>query len=104
MDSREYTEEEVRQQFLDHVRHLVNYWDKESRVANQKERLNGLAFSILSAIDGCSASLPSFILAPLPHEDDKQYHIDNGDNYYPENHKLDIKCDIAGDLNENFYK
>lgn len=104
MKSREYNEEEIKQQFLDHVRHLVHYWDEETRATSQKERLDGLAFSILSAIDGCSASLPSFVLAPLPHEDDKQYAIDNGDNYYPQNHESDIKCDIGGSLHECFYK
>lgn len=83
---------------------MVNYWNRENITLTQKERLEGIAFSILSAIDGCAASLPSFVLAPLPHEDDKQYAIDNGGNYYPQNHESDIKCDIAGDLHENFYK
>ena len=104
MKSREFTEEEIKEQFLDHVRMLVNYWDKETSKQTQTERLSGLAFSILSAIDGCSVSLPSFILAPLPHEDDKQYAVDNEENYYPQNHELDIKCDIAGGLHDSFYK
>lgn len=104
MQSREYTSEEVKQQFIEHVRGLVNYWDRESIVQTQSERLQGLAFSILVAIDGCSTSLPAFVLAPSPHEDDKQYAIDNGDNYYPQNNELDIKCDISGDLHDSFYK
>jgi len=30
----------------------------------------------------------------------KEYHIKEGENYFPENHTLDIKCDIAGGLHE----
>ena len=82
--SREYTKEEVKEQFLNHVRMLIEYWDKESAKETQTERLEGLAFSILSAIDGESASLPQFVLAPLV--------------YYPEN---PIECNISGDLHDS---
>lgn len=102
MNSKEYTADEVQEQFLNHIRMLVDYWGEESSNHTQTERLSGLAFSILSAIDGCSASLPGFVLAPLPHEDDKQYNINNGENYYPQNHQVDINCDIAGDLHSHF--
>lgn len=101
--SREKTTEEVREEFLDHVRYLVSYWDRIEKETT-KEKLSGLAFSILSALDGCSAGLPSFIVAPCPHPEDKQYHIDNDEDYYPENHDVDVKCDIAGCLHELFYK
>lgn len=101
--SKEYTEEEVRKQFLDHVRMLVEYWDSIDKETT-KEKLSGLAFSILSAIDGSSVGLPAFVLAPLPHESDKQYRIDNNEDYYPENHESDVKCDIGGTLHELFYK
>ena len=103
MKSREFTEDEIRQQFLDHVRVLVNYWDKEVSEHTQTERLSGLAFSILTTIDGYSTGLPAFILAPCPHEDDKQFCINNEENYYPENHESRVKCDIAGELHELFY-
>ncbi len=33
-------------------------------------------------IDGCSGGMPAFDLHVAPHEDDKQYHIDNEDDYY----------------------
>jgi len=98
---REYTEEEVREQFLDHVRMLIDYWDKVN-TETTKDKLEGLAFSICSTIDGCAMDLPGFILAPLPHESDKQYHIDNDENYYPEN--KEANCDIAGSLHELLFK
>lgn len=104
MKSRQYTENEVRKQFLDHVRMLVDYWDKETSRETTKKRLDGLAFSILAAIDGSSVSLPSFVLAPLPHENNKQYRINNKENYYPENHDSNVKCDIAGSLHDSFYE
>lgn len=102
--AKQKTEKQVRQEFLDHVRMLVNYWDKETSKTDSREKLEGLAFSILVAIDGEAVALPSFILAPCPNEDDKQYHIDNGEDYYPENHDSDVKCDIAGNLHNEFYK
>lgn len=103
MESREYTEEEIKEHFLNHVRMLVNYWDKDVPVQSQSERLSGLAFSILSAIDGYSGALPAFILAPSPHKDDKKFSIDCAENYYPQNHKSNIKCDIAGSLHGSFF-
>jgi len=96
--SREKTVEEVREEFLEHIRGLVNYWDGVENYTT-KDKLQGLAFSILTTLDGCT-DLPSFIVAPLPHKDDKQYKIEEDENYYPENHNIDVKCDIAGDLHE----
>lgn len=100
--SREYTEEEIRNKFLDYVWNLVEYWKKVDG-KDWGERMEGLAFSILSTIDGSSISLPSFILAPDPHPDDKEYHIKKGENYYPENYELDVKCNINGGLHELFH-
>lgn len=82
MISRAYTPEEVRKQFLDAVRGYVSYWDKLEGEHSVTDRLNGLAFSILNIIDGTSMSLPAFDLIPHPHEDDKEYHISQGENYY----------------------
>jgi len=100
---REYTEEEVRNQFLSHIRVMTHYWENNVGQKTTKERLEGLAFSILVLIDG-GTNLPSFVLAPRPHEDDKQYNIENEGNYYPENHKNNINCDISGCLHEMFLK
>jgi hypothetical protein len=103
VEIREFTEDEIRQQFLAHIRFLVDYFDRDTSLESQKERLSALAHSILCVIDGCAVGLPAFILAPLPHADDKQFNIESGENYYPENHDLDVKSDIAGCLHELFY-
>jgi len=102
---REYTEEEVRNKFLEYIAFLIKYWDEIDSVRTQKERMKGLAFSILSMLDGCSGELPGFIVAPLPHPEDKEFRIrEMEENYYPENHEIedDIKCDIGGGLHEHF--
>ena len=93
-------ENEVREEFVHHVKNLVDYWDK---CETTQDRLGGLAFSILSTIDGCSMAIPGFILAPLPHPEDKQYHLECGDKYcYAENHNSNVVCDIAGSLHDTF--
>lgn len=79
--SRAYTEEEVRGEFLDHIRHLISYWESEERAPTSKEKLEGLVFSILNIFDG-STGLPAFDISCAPHPDDKQYHIDEDSNYY----------------------
>lgn len=103
--SREKTTDEIQAEFVEHVRDSITYWDSLPNITI-REKLNGLAFSILVAIDGEADALPSFILAPRPHPEDKEFHIQKGNNFYPENHLLDdeIKCDIAGDLHEIFYR
>ncbi|MBP2652613.1 MAG: hypothetical protein H6Q73_182 [Firmicutes bacterium] len=96
--SREKTVDEVREQFLEYVVALINYWDK-SVEGTARYKLEGLAHSLLSTLDGCSSGLPRFIVAPYPHPDDKQFCIEIGDDYYAENNSK-IKCDIAGGLHE----
>ena len=98
----EYTQDEIREQFLEHIRMLVKYWGNlENRTTEGK--LDGLAFSILSMIDG-STMLPQFIVAPNSHPDDKQYYIENGEPYYPDNSDLDILGNISGSLHDSYYK
>ena len=96
MKPREYTTEEIREKFMNHIRGLIDYWDGVEKETT-KEKIEGFAFSLLATLDGSSMDLPGFVLAPAPHEDDKQYHIDNNENYYPENVS---DSDIAGYLHE----
>jgi hypothetical protein len=94
--SREYTRDEVREKLINHIRALVDYWAQvENRATHEK--LSGLAFSILNILDGGSAGVPGFLLIPHPHPEDKQFHIDNGENWFPN------EIDIGGGLHEIFY-
>lgn len=100
--SREKTSDEVRIELLKHIKVMVEYWDAIPNITS-KEKLDGLAFSILNTLDG-GTHLPSFIVAPIPHHEDKQFHINEESNYYPENHEIEdkIKCDIGGSLHEHY--
>ena len=83
-ESRAYTQEEVREQLLGHIQHLCHYWATVKLTDTPdtiRERLDGLAFSILTMIDGCSG-LPAFDLIPAPHEEDKAFAINEGENWY----------------------
>jgi hypothetical protein len=88
--SREYTLKETREEFLNHVRNMSNYWatlpDK-----TDKERCDGLAFSILVALDGMSMGICGFELIPSFHESDPKYLKSIGENWYP---KGDIREDV----------
>lgn len=90
-EPREKTLAEVREEFLAHVRRMAKYWASQPNSTAQ-ERCDGLAFSILTAIDGCSAGLPAFSLVPHPHPSDKEYHQSQGENWYPS----------EGGIEENF--
>ena len=92
----EKTNKDVTNDFLDHIdahfEEATKGFSKE-----QKERVDTMVFSILTMIDG-EGPLPGFILAPDPHPEDKEYHQKIGQAYYPENHNLNVNCDISGDL------
>jgi hypothetical protein len=44
--------------------------------------VSGTVFSILSMIDGATLDLPAFDLACAPHDEDREYHISEGANYF----------------------
>lgn len=103
-EPRELTEEEVRERFLKQVAGLIQYWETSSGAPGLHDKMTGLAFSILSMLDGCSMAIPGFIIAPCPHPDDQAYNQTNYENWYPQNHKADVKCDISGGLHDQLHK
>lgn len=74
------TAEEVRTEFLSALRGLANYW-AGVKPDDALGACNGLAFSICSMLDGVSG-LPAFDLVLSPHQDDKNYCIENGEDWY----------------------
>lgn len=98
--SREFTADEVRRQFVEHIHRMIDYWDGTDNPT--REKLEGVAFSILVALDGSTGALPAFVVAPLPHPDDKQYLVGNGENYYAQNDESSVNCNISGCLHEAF--
>ena len=79
--SRAITAEEAREDFLNHIHALVEYWANLPDHTD-KEKCDGLAFSILVTLDGESADLPALDLLLSPHPDDKQFHIDEDEDWY----------------------
>lgn len=94
--SKPYTEEEVREMFLDHIRHLCRYWARAER-DSKKEMLEGLAFSILNIFDGTSG-LPAFDIVVRPHPDDKAYNESCDEDYFVDGQVIN-ECH----LHEMFY-
>ena len=79
---RPMTREEMRNAFLQHIRDMVEYWDLHAPHGSRKERLEGLAFSILVALDGESMALPAFNLIAAPHPDDAAVCRSQGENWW----------------------
>lgn len=90
------TMDEVRADFVDHVRAMVHYWKREAARDPGVDAVAGVAFSILAAIDGSAVALPAFKLIPRPHPTDRAYHHRLGERWYPD------EGDIAGRLHEQF--
>ena len=53
---RPYTKEELRENLIHHIYHLIRYWD--NKPISSKDKLEGLGHSILSTIDGCNVAVP----------------------------------------------
>lgn len=103
--SRQYTRDEVREKFLKTVASYVKYWENESRAVTTREKLEGLAFGILVILDGGCPNVPGFLVVPDPHEEDKDYLIGEGEDYFPVSKSIkDVRAnDIGGGLHEHIH-
>lgn len=97
--SRAFTNDEIREQFLETVRNLSKYWAAQPNKTEQ-ERCDGLAFSLLNVFDGTSGDLPAFTITATPHPADKDFHIEAGTNYFAEGSVINADCM----LHELYYK
>jgi hypothetical protein len=78
---RAYTKKEIRDHFLFAIRSSIKYWSNQNDLST-KEKLDGLASSILSIIDGCSSTNITLDLVIQTHPEDKEYSIENEENWY----------------------
>jgi hypothetical protein len=79
--SKAYTKDEMREMFIHQCRAYAHFW---SRVEDRtpREMCDGVVFSILNIIDGCSGGFPAAISLMMdPHPDDKDYHIAEGEDW-----------------------
>ena len=97
--SRAKTVEEVREEFLDMMRTYADYW-ANVQDRSTPEKLHGLCFSILNIFDGTTLGLPAFDIVVRPHEDEKQFAIDNGEDYYEDGMCINDDCY----LHDMYYK
>ena len=90
---RAYTKDEVKQIFLENILLNIRYWDNIAGITKM-DAIEGALFSTLTLLDGCSISLPAFDLVVRPHPDDKDYHIENNENYYEEGMVINDECQL----------
>lgn len=88
-----YTTREASAKFVEHVSDMVDYWDGLA-AKTPREKLHGLAFSILVALDGEAASLPGYLVIPNVTKDDAEFMHGIGERWYPATSK-DNPMDIA---------
>ena len=84
MTPRAKTPDELRDELLEHMHQLARYWASVPEAKTLLERIEGALFSTLSMLDGCSINITSFDLVARPHPEDKQFHIDRGENWIEE--------------------
>jgi hypothetical protein len=99
-EPRAITADELRDELLDHMRHMARYWANvdSDDFKTVHSKIEGFAHSVLVMLDGCSDGLPAFDLVAKPHEDDKQYNIDNGEDW------IEDETRIINMLHEYWYK
>ena len=79
---RAYTQEEARAMFLERVYEIKKYWEEEPGKKTLQERMGGCIFSIMALLDGSNIDFPAVSLLLDPHEDDIDFHRDQGDNWF----------------------
>ncbi len=75
------TESEVREEFIEYAKTIARYWSTMENKTDV-EKCEGVVFSILNIFDGSTMSLPAMDIVLRPHEEDKQYCIENGEDWY----------------------
>ncbi|ARQ56894.1 hypothetical protein Kim5_CH00786 [Rhizobium sp. Kim5] len=90
MPARELLPAECRARLFAHLGAMTAYWrdlpEAQLLAGNSdgdvtEERLTGLLFSMLTAIDGSALSLPGFLLVPKVNPDDRE--AADGEEYWP---------------------
>jgi hypothetical protein len=80
MDMTARTKQEMLEVFTGQVEVITRYW--AGLDISDKEKCEGVAFSIMNIFDGTCGGFPCAVdLVLRPHPDDKQYYIDNNEPY-----------------------
>jgi hypothetical protein len=95
---RAFTTEEELRMLIRHIRYMATYWAKIPDISKQ-EACDGVAFSILAALDGSSPAVPAYHLTVSVHESDEAYHKKQGENW----HAGGLKITESVHLHELYY-
>lgn len=93
--------EEARLLLVDHIWRMVHYWNGEA-TADRLGALEGLAHSILVALDGENAALPSYHVIPRSVPEDINFLRAHGENWHPI-FNIDHPYDLGGTLHDTFW-
>lgn len=104
-EPRAITEDELCDMLIEKLKSSARYWaaipdvDKfTGKTLTVLDRCEGVLFSVLTCLDGATMGLPGFDLVATPHEDDKEYHKSNGENW------IEPGTKISTSLHEQLYK
>lgn len=92
-EPRAKTKEEVREELLAHIRQLAGYWATIPG-KTERERCDGLAFSILVIFDGQTMALPAMNLSLSPHPDNKEFNRSEGEDWYEPGMVINDDCHL----------
>lgn len=97
---------EARERFLGKVWTMIDYWETvDPEQKSLRERLSGLAFSILSTIDGAAVDHPAMHLIPMSTEEDNEFRRRVCERPYRSTEEFDFQdYDIAGSLHDIFHE
>lgn len=94
-EPRAMTKAEMLDVLMGGIRDAVEYWSSLPDVEIQRgrppmdaaglvrERCDGVAFSILTLLDGSTLAAPAFSVVPRPHAEDADYHEEHAENWWP---------------------
>lgn len=95
-EPRAYTSEELTHMLLSQIMGMAKYWanvpaiDKATgREMTTLERCEGVVHSILATLDGSTMNLPAVKLVFQPHEEDKEFWVEQGQNWIEPGTEID---------------
>lgn len=104
--SRQYTQEECRRMFLEHVAAIAEHWivgdtpqdivesqGLTTEVRRRRWAVEGVVHSLLCLFDGASGFMPAFDIYPAPHPEDEAYHKEEDSNWWPSGTDVSINGD-----------
>lgn len=103
--ARAYTNDEVRDMIVEYAAEVAHYWASlpdidtaTGRRFTTLVRCEGVVHSVLAMLDGASGAIPAVNLKLMPHTDDKEYHKNEGENWF------EPGMEIEDTLHEHLYR